>query len=87
MTINTTSIIVESWIDPKKIPFLRAKHTLPFMEAHVEIISMIVQTMHHIGLDNFINFATTMRGGMLPTSLSLLHIIIKNIFIFLNTTY
>jgi hypothetical protein len=57
------------------------------MEAHVGIISMIVQTMHHIGLDNLINFATIMRGGIPPTSLSLLHIIIKNIFIFLNTSY
>jgi hypothetical protein len=77
---------VESWIDPKKFPFLKANHTSPCMEAHVEITSMIVQTMHHIGLDNLINFATTMRGRMLPTSLNLLHIIIKNIFIFLNTT-
>jgi hypothetical protein len=57
------------------------------MEVHVEIASMIVQTMHHIGSDNLINFATTMKGGMPLTSLSLLHIIIKNIFIFLNTSY
>jgi hypothetical protein len=57
------------------------------MEAHVEITSMIVQKMHHIGLDNLINFGTTMRRGMPPTSLSLLHIIIKNIFIFLNISY
>jgi len=78
---------VESWIDPKKIPFLKANHTLPCMEAHVKITSMIVQIMHHIGLDNLINFATTMRGGMLPTSLNLFRIVIKNIFIFLNTTY
>jgi len=69
MTINTTSIIVKSWIDPKKIPFLKANRTLPFMEAHVEITSMIMQTMHQIGLDNLINFATTMRGGMPPKSL------------------
>jgi hypothetical protein len=84
MTINTTSIIAESWINPKKIPFLKANHTLPFMEAHVEITSTIVQTMHHIGLDNLINFATTMKGRMPPISLSLLDIIIKNIFIFLT---
>jgi hypothetical protein len=57
------------------------------MEAHVEITSMILQTMHHIGLDNLINFVIAMRGGMPPTSLSLFHTIIKNIFVFLNTTY